>query len=205
VLIPESGASKVIYVAISAPATYGVYRAKLSWLDTNNSTVIRIKDSVSSAMKAAVLHTHPALSRRTARHRHRCTSQHQHRERDTNNRAKEVSGGVEEHIPWIHFSQPVKREGYCGIEMTSGLFAPRRHDNRYYGRAQSQSSEQPTESGADNEVSEWRGRVLEQARKCAGKEHVQCQLAGFHQIFRPVEAQAAERTHGLSVDHFALC
>jgi hypothetical protein len=120
-------------------------------------------------------------------------------------RAKEVSGGVEEHIPWIHFSQPVKREGYCGIEMTSGLFAPRRHDNRYYGRAQSQSSEQPTESGADNEVSEWRGRVLEQARKCAGKEHVQCQLAGFHQIFRPVEAQAAERTHGLGVDYSALC
>jgi hypothetical protein len=61
VLIPDSGHSKVQYIAISAPAKYGVYRATFLRLDTNRTVIIRIKEIVISATKAAALPYLPGI------------------------------------------------------------------------------------------------------------------------------------------------
>lgn len=52
ILIPERGASNVIYIATRAPANRPVNRAMLRVLDTANITDIRTKEIINSATKA---------------------------------------------------------------------------------------------------------------------------------------------------------
>jgi hypothetical protein len=104
-------------------------------------------------------------------------------------RARELRGHIKQHIPELQLSKPIKSQSYCWVEMASGLFAPRRLNDRDHRRTNQQSHDGSTDNGGGDKVADRGSGMLQQCGEHTNKEHVQPKFAGFHHVLLPVMAQ----------------